>query len=348
MSSQARWSLRWSGPGGGVSPVAVRPPGAGCGAGRCSHSAPSRRSIDGVLVELVDVLGVDERRGARRASVDHEPVEDVLLRRGEHVPDGADVDAVGRRRPRVRGRRPASSTVLRDPCRRGYPGDADRRVGPSVLPAKVPRPCPMNVLPSPEAAPSRAASPSSPRKLADVHLHARSEASAERARASIAKQRERLGDDAGPGAVTVTTDWADLGERDVPRRGRRRGARDQGRRARASRQRRRRRRDPRDDHVVAVDLGARGRQRPARPLRRPARLQPRPADAADRARVPGAGLGDDDRARDGAVRGARQDRRRRPGLARASSSTSCSSRTSSPPSTSWSSTACGPRTSTSA
>ena len=47
-------------------------------------------------------------------------------------------------------------------------------------------------------------------KLADVHLYARSDQSAERARASIAKQRDRLGDDAGPGAVTVTTDWADL------------------------------------------------------------------------------------------------------------------------------------------
>ena len=47
-------------------------------------------------------------------------------------------------------------------------------------------------------------------RLADVHLYARSDASAERARASIAKQRDRLGDDAGPGAVNVTTDWADL------------------------------------------------------------------------------------------------------------------------------------------
>ena len=44
-------------------------------------------------------------------------------------------------------------------------------------------------------------------KLADVHLYARSDASAERATAAIAKQRDRLGDDAGPGAVTVTTDW---------------------------------------------------------------------------------------------------------------------------------------------
>jgi 3-hydroxybutyryl-CoA dehydrogenase len=49
-------------------------------------------------------------------------------------------------------------------------------------------------------------------KLSDVHLHARSDASAERARASIDKQRTRLGDDAGPGSVTVTTDWADLGD----------------------------------------------------------------------------------------------------------------------------------------
>ena len=47
-------------------------------------------------------------------------------------------------------------------------------------------------------------------KLADVHLYARSDASAERATAAIAKQRDRLGDDAGPGAVHVTTDWADL------------------------------------------------------------------------------------------------------------------------------------------
>ena len=47
-------------------------------------------------------------------------------------------------------------------------------------------------------------------KLADVHLYARSDASAERATAAIAKQRDRLGDDAGPGVVTVTTAWADL------------------------------------------------------------------------------------------------------------------------------------------
>lgn len=47
-------------------------------------------------------------------------------------------------------------------------------------------------------------------KLADVHLYARSDASAERATAAITKQRDRLGDDAGPGAVHVTTDWADL------------------------------------------------------------------------------------------------------------------------------------------
>ena len=78
-------------------------------------------------------------------------------------------------------------------------------------------------------------------KLADVHLYARSDASAERATAAIAKQRDRLGDDAGPGAVTVTTDWDDARGRHVLRRGRRRGARRQGRRARAPRQRRRRR-----------------------------------------------------------------------------------------------------------
>ncbi len=47
-------------------------------------------------------------------------------------------------------------------------------------------------------------------KLADVHLYARSDASAERATAAIAKQRDRLGDDAGPGTVTVTTDWNGL------------------------------------------------------------------------------------------------------------------------------------------
>lgn len=47
-------------------------------------------------------------------------------------------------------------------------------------------------------------------KLGDVHLHARSEESAQRAQAVIAKQRARLGDDAGTGAVTVTTDWDDL------------------------------------------------------------------------------------------------------------------------------------------
>ncbi len=47
-------------------------------------------------------------------------------------------------------------------------------------------------------------------KLADVHLYARSADSAARATASVAKQRDRLGDDAGPGTVTVTSDWADL------------------------------------------------------------------------------------------------------------------------------------------
>jgi 3-hydroxybutyryl-CoA dehydrogenase len=47
-------------------------------------------------------------------------------------------------------------------------------------------------------------------KLGDVQLLARSEASADRARASIDKQRARLGDDAGPGTVTVTTDVGDL------------------------------------------------------------------------------------------------------------------------------------------
>ena len=49
-------------------------------------------------------------------------------------------------------------------------------------------------------------------QLSDVHLHARSEASADRARASIDKQRARLGDDAGPGTVTVTSDWTALSD----------------------------------------------------------------------------------------------------------------------------------------
>ena len=46
-------------------------------------------------------------------------------------------------------------------------------------------------------------------KTGDVTLLARSEESAERARASIEKQVGRMGDEAGPGTVTVTTDVAD-------------------------------------------------------------------------------------------------------------------------------------------
>jgi len=47
-------------------------------------------------------------------------------------------------------------------------------------------------------------------KTGDVTLLARSEQSAERARASIAKQLDRMGDEAGPGEVTVTTDAAEI------------------------------------------------------------------------------------------------------------------------------------------
>lgn len=47
-------------------------------------------------------------------------------------------------------------------------------------------------------------------QLGDVHLFARSEASAERARASIDKQRGKLGEKAGTGTVTVSTSWQDL------------------------------------------------------------------------------------------------------------------------------------------
>ena len=46
-------------------------------------------------------------------------------------------------------------------------------------------------------------------KTGDVTLLARSEESAERARASIEKQVGKMGDEAGPGTVTVTTDAAD-------------------------------------------------------------------------------------------------------------------------------------------
>ena len=46
-------------------------------------------------------------------------------------------------------------------------------------------------------------------KTGDVTLLARSEESAERARASIEKQVGKMGDEAGPGSVTVTTDAAD-------------------------------------------------------------------------------------------------------------------------------------------
>ncbi len=87
--------MRWSGPGGGVSPVAVSPPGAGWGAGRNSHSARVQAQHDGALEELVDVLGVDEAHVAA-ARLDHQPVEDVLLLHAEDVTEGPDVQAVGR------------------------------------------------------------------------------------------------------------------------------------------------------------------------------------------------------------------------------------------------------------
>jgi 3-hydroxybutyryl-CoA dehydrogenase len=47
--------------------------------------------------------------------------------------------------------------------------------------------------------------------LGDVVVYARSDASAERARASVEKQRSKL-EDPGPGAVTVTSSWDDLRE----------------------------------------------------------------------------------------------------------------------------------------
>ena len=47
-------------------------------------------------------------------------------------------------------------------------------------------------------------------RTGDVTLLARSEESAERARGTVAKTLEKMGDDAGPGAVTVTTEVADL------------------------------------------------------------------------------------------------------------------------------------------
>ncbi|MFM9140167.1 MAG: 3-hydroxyacyl-CoA dehydrogenase NAD-binding domain-containing protein [Solirubrobacterales bacterium] len=47
-------------------------------------------------------------------------------------------------------------------------------------------------------------------KTGEVKLLARSEESAERARSTVATNLERMGDEAGPGEVTVTTDPADL------------------------------------------------------------------------------------------------------------------------------------------
>ena len=153
-------------------------------------------------------------------------------------------------------------------------------------------------------------------KLADVHLHARSDASAERARASIDKQRARLGDEAGPGAVTVTTEWSDLADatffveavaEEPAVKGGVLGHLDSV---------------ADDDAIIATTTSSLSVSELAVAGGRPDRFvglhvfNPVPRMQLIELAFPRAGLRDDHRPRDRALRGARQDGRRRPGLAR--------------------------------
>ena len=321
-----------------MSPVAVRPPGAGCGAGRNSHSAASRRSTTAPSKNSSTSSRVDEPHVAA-ARLDHEPVEDVLLLDAEDVAQRADVEPVGRRRPPARDARRASSTGLRDPWRPSIP---------ARLPAKVPRPCPMNVSQSPAAAPSRPASPSSPpssptststpaptRRPSAPPPRSPSSATASATTPAPARSTSRPTGRDLAGATFLVEAVAEepavkggvLGHLDSIADA---------------------------DAIIATTTSSLSITELAVASGRPDRFvglhvfNPVPRMQLIELAFPVAGVGDDDRPRDRAVRGARQDGGRRAGLARASSSTSCSSRTSSPPSTSWSSTGCGPRTSTSA
>ena len=168
----------------------------------------------------------------------------------------------------------------------------------------------------------------------DVLLWARSDQSADRARGSIAKLCAKAERPMDARARSHRHGSRRSAGRLVPGRGGPRAPWQQGRGAggpRRARPPRRRRRRARHDDVVAVDRRARPGERPSRAVRRAARLQPRAADGARRAGLPGRRRAP--RPASGRALSAPSSARRRSRCPTcpASSSTGCSSRTCSAP-----------------
>ena len=121
-----------------------------------------------------------------------------------------------------------------------------------------------------------------------VLLLARSDSSAERARATVEKTLDKLGAEVDPEHIQIVTDPQELAPATYVVEA---VVEDHDIKARLHAETRRDHRcgcDPRDHHLVAVRTAARRRQRAARSLPRAARVQPRHQDATDRAGLPAA------------------------------------------------------------